>query len=113
MVHHDPAADPCRGMNVDGEELRNPALQKITECRPSAFPEPVRDPMTLQRMKTFKEQKCLDVAVTRGIALENGRKVRADRFTDIAVSLECLVEKFARLHCAQFFAADFPREVIG
>jgi len=64
-------------------------------------------------MKSLEEEKRLDVGMAGRIALEDGGKVRPDRLADLFVFAHSLVEHLARLHRAQFLAADLPGKIIG
>jgi len=57
VVHHDATPYPRRGMNVHAEKLRHAALQEICKRGALTPPVPMRDPVTLQRMETFEEEK--------------------------------------------------------
>ena len=68
MVEHDAAAEARRRMHVHTETRADLALEKRGKGTTVITPQPVRNPLRLQRMKSLEEQECGDQVVAGRIA---------------------------------------------
>ena len=76
------------GMDVDAEHLRGPHLDEVGHVLAPLLPEPVADPVALQRLEPLEEQERLQIAVAGRIALEDRQDVRPRRDAELRVVLD-------------------------
>ncbi len=113
MVDEDAPAEPCGGMDVDGEEFGNAALQVERHRAAALVPQPMRNAVALQRMEAFEIEQRLDVGMAGGIAVVIGDDVGPRRLADIGRFRQRFVEQLAKLHRMHFRVPELLRQMIG
>ena len=81
--------------------------------RPILGPQPVGDPVGLQRLKALEEQKGLQIAPARCVALDHGPQVGLDLGQQRRIRGIGLVGHFAHAHGAHFLVAELARHLVG
>ncbi len=113
VVEEDPLPDHRRGVDVDLEEFGDPALQIEGHGLAALGPQPVADPVRLQRQEALEEQERLDVALAGRIALEHGLQVGLGGGDDGGIGLIGFLGHLAQAHGPQLLVAEFARELVG
>ena len=75
-------------MDVGLKRRRRAALEIIREVLAIVRPEPMRQPMNLDRVKAFEIQQRLEMPVRRGIAIDGRHDVGPERLADRGIVLE-------------------------
>ena len=86
VVDHDPVAHPRSRMDVDPEDLGRAHLDEIGHVLAALLPEPVADPVALQRLEALEEQQRLQIAMAGRIALEHREDVGPRRDAELRSS---------------------------
>ena len=113
VVDQDAFPDPRRGVNIDAEHLRAAALEIQGERRAAVVPQPVGDPVGLQRMKTLEIEKRFRVGLRRRVPLPHGADVGAHGLADLLVGVHGVGDEFPHQHRGQHRALEFRRELKG
>jgi len=82
MVEEDAAADARGGMDVGLEHLGRAALQIERKVPLSVAPEPMRQPVRLQRVEALEVEERLDETLAGRVAVEHGGKVGLETQAD-------------------------------
>ena len=77
MIKEDAAPEARRRMDVGLENLRAAALQVEREVDAAPTPQPMRQPMAFDRVKSLEIEERLDQTATSRIALDNGGEIGA------------------------------------
>ena len=72
-------------MDVDAEDLRGPHLDEVGHVPAPLLPEPVADPVALERLEALEEQQRLQIAVARRIAVEDREDVGPRRDPELRI----------------------------
>ena len=76
------ASDRHGGMDIDGKDLGNPALQETGEIAPVIAPQPMADAMPLQRVKALVVEERRQMGLGRRVAGADGDEVGDGRGDD-------------------------------
>ena len=92
VIEEDARPDPGAGVNVGLEHFRGPALQIQREIALAVGPEPVTEPVGLNRVKPLIIEQGLQCSVGGGVAGQHGLDIRAHRVRDRGIRSGGLAE---------------------
>ena len=84
------------GMDVDGEDLRDPALQEQGEGGALVRPVVVANPIGLQGVEALEVEQRLGVTAGGRVAAEDSAQVLTDRRADPGIGVKGVPDQFAQ-----------------
>ncbi len=111
MVDEDARADPRRRMDVHLEQLGSAALQVEGQGLAPLGPQPVSEPVGLQRLEPLEEQEGLQVALAGRVALEHRAHVRLGAIDDAGVGLMGLLADLPQADLGDDIVAELARDL--
>src|SRR5215470_9168318 len=88
MIKENSASDAHSRMDIGLKYRRGSALEIISKILTSSAPQPMSQPMRLNRVKAFKVKYRFEKAVGRGIAVNRRHDVDTKRLADRGVRFE-------------------------
>lgn len=100
VVDHDPLANFRGRVDVDSEHLGHAHLEKAGHVAAPLAPQPMRNAVSLKRLKSLEEQQRQDIAVAGRITVIDRHDIGARGGPDIGIAAIGPV-------------ADFPQDLLG